>query len=143
MRKRGFTLTVLGPLLVAFPSFAQQYIISTFAGGAPPPSPAVAVKTAIGNPYGIATDASGNVYFTGLNCVFKLDQNGILTRIAGTSRSGYSGDGGLAVDAELEASDLALDSAGNIYLSCRSVSLSEARRRRCNTPAAHPAWWRA
>jgi hypothetical protein len=42
---------------------------------------------------GVAVDAAGNVYFNSLNCVFKLDRRGFLTRVAGTSYAGYSGDG--------------------------------------------------
>jgi hypothetical protein len=43
--------------------------------------------------FGLATDAAGNVYFSAAYCVFKLDPNGIMTRIAGTGKPGYSGDG--------------------------------------------------
>jgi hypothetical protein len=44
----------------------------------------------------MAVDAEDNAYFVALNCVFKLDQHGIVTRTAGNRLSGYSGDGGLA-----------------------------------------------
>lgn len=115
----------IGFLLVGAAAAAQQYVISTVAGGAPPPVP-VAADASIGNPFGVATDSSGNVYFTSVNCVFKLDANGVLTRVAGNSRAGYSGDGGPATDAQLNfelpgfgaTSDggLALDRAGNLYI---------------------------
>src|SRR5215813_982973 len=71
----------------------QQYVISTFAGGGPPPSPVPGRSTGIGLPSSVIADASGNIYFTGLHCVFKLDRNGTQTLIAGTARSGFSGDG--------------------------------------------------
>ena len=70
-------------------AWAQQYTISTIAGGVPPPTPAVAVNASIGQPMGVVADGSGNVYFTSLNCVFKIDGAGTLTRIAGTSRIGF------------------------------------------------------
>src|SRR5262245_32321856 len=92
---------------------AQQFVISTGAGGAPPSTPAAGVSVAIGNVQGgVATDAVGNVYFASfdLNTVFRLDQNGVLTRVAGNARRGYSGDGGPALDAQLwNPSGLAVD----------------------------------
>ena len=45
--------------------FAQEYSISTVAGGAPPTTPATAASTAIGTVKRVTTDASGNVYFGG------------------------------------------------------------------------------
>ena len=97
-------------------ALAQQYVISTVAGGAPPPTPAPGVEVPIGAPAGIAADDSGNVYFSNYLSVFKLDRNGILTRVAGNSLVGYSGDGGPATSAALSASSLAVDSAGNLFL---------------------------
>ena len=85
-------LTAL-PFLGA-PATAQQYVISTYAGGATQLfQPGPAVQMAIGQPYSPSTDAVGNAYFTSpqLNSVFKLDPTGVLTRIAGSSRNGYAG----------------------------------------------------
>lgn len=80
------------------PALAQQFVISTYAGGAPPlPTQIAAVNAAIGA-LGTTTDAAGNLlYIVGSQCVFRVDSNGTVTRIAGTSRPGYSGDGGPAV----------------------------------------------
>ena len=44
--------------------WAQQYVISTIAGGAPPATPAAALKASIGDPTRLAVDAAGNVYFS-------------------------------------------------------------------------------
>jgi hypothetical protein len=71
----------------------------------------------IGFQWYIATDTAGNVYFSSLNCVFKLDMSGVVTRIAGTSRPGFSGDGGPATSAQLHnPAGLAIDSAGNLFI---------------------------
>ncbi len=117
------------------PAYAQEYVISTYAGGAPPPTPASGLNLAIGLPQGIALDMAGNVYFTSLNCVFRLGQDGIVTRIAGTCRAGYSGDGGPATSAQfrLDSTDpttppyigtdrrtlppgVTVDNAGNVFV---------------------------
>jgi uncharacterized protein (TIGR03437 family) len=96
---------------------AQQYLITTIAGGAPPLSSVFAVAASIGSPRYVATDALGNVYFSSDNCIFKVDQAGFITRLAGNSRADYSGDGGPAISAQLNSpSGLALDSEGNIYV---------------------------
>jgi uncharacterized protein (TIGR03437 family) len=97
--------------------FAQQYTISTVAGGAPPFTPVAATSISIGQPQRVAVDTAGNFYFTSLNCVLKVDGNGTLTRIAGNSRAGYSGDGGPATQAQLNSpAGLAVDSTGDIFI---------------------------
>jgi uncharacterized protein (TIGR03437 family) len=98
-------------------SFAQQYTISTIAGGAPPSTPVAATSISIGRPQRVTVDGVGNFYFTSLNCVFKVDSSGTLTRIAGNSRAGYSGDGGPATQAQLNAPvGLAIDGGGDIFI---------------------------
>src|ERR1035437_7954072 len=98
-------------------ALAQQYSISTVAGGAPPATPAAAASVSIGQPARVALDASGNLYFSSSNCVFQVDAHGTVTLVAGTSRAGFSGDGGLAVNAQLNAPQgIAFDAAGNIYI---------------------------
>jgi sugar lactone lactonase YvrE len=69
------------------------------------------------NPHAIASDAAGNIYYVALFSVYKFDTNGNITRIAGVGPSGYSGDGGPAVNAEIDdPTALAADSAGNVYI---------------------------
>ncbi len=107
------------PILFLFTSViaaAQTYNIATYAGGAPPLTPLPAVQSAIYPNLGFAA-GNGNVYFVGDNCVLKIDINGVLTRVAGNSRWGSSGDGGPATSAEFSsAGALALDHLGNIYV---------------------------
>jgi uncharacterized protein (TIGR03437 family) len=106
-----------GLCTVATVASAQQYRISTIAGGAPPLTPAPAFNSSIGAPLATAVDASGNVYFVSINCVFKVDKTFNLTLMAGTSTSGYSGDGGPATSAQLNGpTGIALDTAGNLYI---------------------------
>src|SRR6185437_11437214 len=81
-------------------AFGQQYSVSTIAGGAPPPTPSAALSTPIGQPNRAAVDASGNVYFSSGNSVFKIAGNTVML-LAGNSRPGFSGDGGAAVSAQL------------------------------------------
>jgi uncharacterized protein (TIGR03437 family) len=107
-----------GLVLSASPAWAQQYLISTYAGGAAPPLPTPGTSAAAGSPFSVATDASGNLYFSStLSCVFKLDQNSVLTRVAGNCRQGYSGDGGPAASAQLnQPIGIAVDGSGNLYI---------------------------
>jgi uncharacterized protein (TIGR03437 family) len=99
------------------PLCAQRYVISTMAGGTPAPASASATSVSLGLPGKVTTDPSGNVYFTALNSVFRLQSGGVLTRVAGNGRPGFSGDGGPAASAQLSSPQgLAVDSAGNIYI---------------------------
>jgi uncharacterized protein (TIGR03437 family) len=77
-----------------------------------------ATSAELRGPSGVAVDSSGNIYIadTG-NFVVEEVSGGIITTIAGTNTGGYAGDGGLAVDAELESpGGVAVDSAGNVYI---------------------------
>lgn len=108
---------LIGMLAGAGLQFAQQYTISTVAGGAPPSTPVAGAAISIGQPQRITTDASGNLFFTSLNCVFRLDGKGVLTLVAGNSRAGFGGDGGPATRAQLNAPrGLAVDSSGDVFI---------------------------
>ncbi len=118
--KKNFAIA-LGLLLAAGTIRAQQYLITTIAGGGLPPTPAPALSSSFPGPQAAAVDSAGNVYFIAENCVFKVSAAGTLTRVAGGStRSGYSGDGGPALRAQLNVPDmsggLAVDKSGNIFI---------------------------
>jgi len=68
---------------------------------------------------GVALDSQGNLYFGDTNfTVRRVDGNGIITRFAGTSQSGFSGDGGPAAAAQLGAiNGIAIDARDNLYIS--------------------------
>ncbi|WP_372637381.1 S-layer homology domain-containing protein [Cohnella sp.] len=72
-------------------------------------------------PGGVTFDSAGNMYITeiGYERVRKVDTNGIITTVAGSSTGGqgYAGDGGPATAALLNNPvDVAVDSAGNLYI---------------------------
>ncbi len=76
----------------------------------------------IGVPSGIATDAKSNVYFSnGSDRVRKINvATGVLTTVAGAGGSNYSGDGGPALQAQLDQpSAVTLDAEGNLYIADR------------------------
>ena len=103
-------------LFTAVIGVAQTYRIATYAGGAPPLTPVPAAQSAIYPNLGIAAD-NGDVYFVGDNCVFKIGANGVLTRVAGNSRWGSSGDGGPATSAEFSSAEsIVVDHRGNLYV---------------------------
>jgi len=113
MSMQKFALLLAGATIAC----AQQYSIYTVAGGAPPATPAAAASTSIGAPRRVTTDSAGNVYFSAGNAVYKMTSGGTLTVVAGNSRAGFSGDGGAAVNAQLNfPQGLAFDPIGNLYI---------------------------
>jgi DNA-binding beta-propeller fold protein YncE len=73
----------------------------------------------LGSPQGLAIDRSGDVYFADSynHVILRVGRNGILTRVAGSGRPGFSGDGGDALMATLDQPyDVSLDSNGNLYI---------------------------
>ncbi len=77
------TLRLIPLLASASLALAQQYTISTVAGGAPPSTPVSATSASIGQPRHVAVDSAGNVYFSSSHSVFKMTASGVLTLVAG------------------------------------------------------------
>ena len=77
-----------------------------------------ATSAQIGNPVGVAVDAAGNIFTVDAsNRVRQVYPNGLIATIAGNGSRGYSGDGGLATQAQLNSpSAIALGSNGNLYV---------------------------
>jgi sugar lactone lactonase YvrE len=67
---------------------------------------------------GTALDSSGNLYIVDSSRIREVTaKTGIITTVAGSNYSGYSGDGGPAIAAELYGPlGMAVDSAGNLYI---------------------------
>ncbi len=80
----------------------------------------LALESKLSNPLGLAIDKKGNLFFVdrGTNRVRKINiTTNIITTIAGTGKSGFSGDQGLATKAKLSnPTGIAFDKAGNLYI---------------------------
>jgi hypothetical protein len=66
-------------------------------------------------------DKIGNIYISDNhnNCIRRISTSGIITTAAGTGPIGFSGDGGPATAAKFNGTfDVAVDTAGNIYIRC-------------------------
>jgi streptogramin lyase len=72
------------------------------------------------NPYDVALDASGNIYIADNEnyAIRKVTvSTGVITTVAGTGTSGYSGDGGQATEATLKnPRGVSVDASGNIHI---------------------------
>jgi hypothetical protein len=71
------------------------------------------------NPFGIAMDQLGNIYFADVlnNRIRKIDAAGIITTFAGTGVQGFAGDGGPATSCQLyKPYGIVFDAAGNMYI---------------------------
>jgi trimeric autotransporter adhesin len=78
-----------------------------------------ATAAQLSRPAGVSIDNIGNIYFAdnGNHRVRKIDLSGVISTIAGSGTSGYTGDNGPATDAQLnEPGGIALDLGGNIYV---------------------------
>lgn len=85
-----------------------------FAGDGGP-----ATSAKLNNPIGMTFDHLGNLYFADHDNqrIRKVDTNGVITTIAGNGTMGFSGDGGLAIHAQLHAPHgVAVDLEGNVYI---------------------------
>lgn len=92
-------------------------LIETIAGGGPNNIPALAAGLGVAPT--VVVDSAGSLYICDYDesRVYKVDAQGTLTVLAGNGFAGYSGDGGLAVSAELSFPyGASIDSAGNLFI---------------------------
>ena len=87
----------------------------------------LAINAQLGDPEGhVAFDAAGNMYFAESfnHRIRKVSTTGIITTVAGNGVPGYSGDGGLATNAEIQGPwGVAFDTAGNMYFAEESNNI--------------------
>ncbi len=77
----------------------------------------LATNASLSNPTGVAFDRTGNTYIADHNRIRKIDAiTGIITTIAGDGTNGPSGEGGLAINAQLSTMGLAIDDQDNIFV---------------------------
>lgn len=79
----------------------------------------MATAAKLNNPEGIDLDNQGNLYIADRDnhCIRKVDTQGFITTIAGDSNEGYSGDGGMAIVAQLnDPVSVMVDTSGNLYI---------------------------
>jgi sugar lactone lactonase YvrE len=73
----------------------------------------------LNQPFGVALDGQGGYYIADAhnNMVRYVSSSGVISTVAGTGVGGYSGDGGMATNAELNLpTGVALDVAGNLFI---------------------------
>ena len=88
--------------------------VSSFGGDG-----GMATAAGLNGTYGVAIDASGDIYIADYNHqrIRFVNTSGVISTIAGTGIAGYSGDGIAATAAALNAPyDIAVDASGNVYI---------------------------
>jgi len=91
-----------------------QNIRKGFSGDGGP-----ATQALLNNPWAVALDKHGNLYIADADNhrIRKVDTGGTITTVAGNGTQGSAGDGGVALNAELDYPDgVAIDGFGNLYI---------------------------
>ena len=81
-----------------------------------------AIRARLAYPGDVAVDGSGNLYIADSenHRIRRVDPGGTITTVAGTGERGYGGDGGPAVEAQLNyPTGIAVDSEGALYIADR------------------------
>lgn len=103
---------------------AQQYTISTFAGGNPGFADGAAASALFSNPLAVAW-GGGKLYVADTsNQRVRVVSGGQVSTFAGNGTAGYSGDAAAATSAEIDNPvGVAVDAQGNVYISDTSNSV--------------------
>ncbi len=97
-------------------------IISTYCGNGTPGytgDGGAAIAAQLNYPMGVVADSAGNLYIgdESNNVVRHITRAGIISTLAGTGVSGYSGDRGMAILAKLSLpTGVSCDGQGNVYV---------------------------
>lgn len=121
-------ITLLAPLL-SFGQTAVAYRTSTVAGATSPIGDVAALDLTLSSPIGMARDTQGNLYVAdyGNHRIFKITPAGRASVLAGTGSAGYTGNGGPAINAQLNyPRTLAVD--GDKYLYVGEPLIARVRR---------------
>ncbi|MCK4587443.1 MAG: hypothetical protein KAU29_08875, partial [Gammaproteobacteria bacterium] len=116
-----FIATTLLLSVVVTPINAAPGDITTVAGGGVADGGPATSSPLV--PFAIDIDGFGNIFVTDRDHsrVRKIDTSGIITTIAGNGAVGFSGDGGLAINASLSSPEsVVVDTAGNVYIADRN-----------------------
>lgn len=122
IRRNMSTVLFLALCAVMLPGLkarAAEPVIATVAGGWVGDG-GPAAMAGLASPWTVTADASGNVYIAEMRShrVRMVSASGIITTVAGIGESGYSGDGGPALTANLNGpAGLAVDAGGTMYIS--------------------------
>jgi len=100
-------------------------IVSTVAGTRTPGfsgDGGPGAQAQLNGPHGITVDPAGNVYIADQmnQRLRRVGVDGIIKTVAGNGQTGSSGDGGPATQAAASPSAVALDAAGNIYITMQA-----------------------
>src|SRR4051812_24870439 len=88
-------------------ALAESPTITTFAGTGEPGwggDGGPAARARLNMPFDVAFDAEGNLYVSDTfnHAIRRIDgRSGTISTVAGNGKAGFSGDGGLATDAQL------------------------------------------
>ena len=98
-------------------NIAAGTLVTVAGGGTSYPGdngPAIGAEL---SPSGVGVDSAGNLFIVDRGDRIRKVSNGVITTVAGSGTSGFSGDGGVATSALLKgATAVSVDSAGNIYI---------------------------
>jgi uncharacterized protein (TIGR03437 family) len=103
-------------------SGARAQTINTFAGNGAAAfggDGLSAFSASLNNPRGIAVDSQGNVYIADTlnHRIRRVNLSGTISTVAGNGTAGFAGDGGAAVNAQLnQPEDVFVDGGGNLFI---------------------------